>query len=184
MIAEIVNTIVAHKLDVWLYTRDSWLVSALDGPHVEHNSHAVRFSPEQFRDLGAPNLNNVIKLVAVGDRYDDIAACESTLRKLFGDDVSATRSQDYYLDITHPDANKGTAVVAIANRLRIPLANVATIGDAENDILMFRKSGASIAMGQAAPEVHRAALYVTTSNSEDGFFWAVQNVILGSHAGV
>jgi Cof subfamily protein (haloacid dehalogenase superfamily) len=181
LIPEIVNVIAAHKLDVWLYTRDLWLVSQLDGLHVRNDANAVRFSPELFRGFSTVNLKSIIKVVAVGDRYDDITACESSLQDGFGNQLSATRSRVHYLDITHPDANKGTAIEAIAKFLQIPLENVATIGDAENDVLMFRKSGMSIAMGQALPEVHREALHMTTSNSEDGFFWAIRHFVLGKH---
>jgi hydroxymethylpyrimidine pyrophosphatase-like HAD family hydrolase len=46
---------------------------------------------------------------------------------------------------------------------------MATIGDMPNDVLMFKKSGVSIAMGNASPEVQAAATYVTTSNEEEGF---------------
>ena len=35
--------------------------------------------------------------------------CESKVRAEFDSRISATRSQTYYLDITHPDANKGDA---------------------------------------------------------------------------
>jgi hydroxymethylpyrimidine pyrophosphatase-like HAD family hydrolase len=43
---------------------------------------------------------------------------------------------------------------------------------------MFRVSKVSIAMGQAAPEVHRAASDTTTSNAQDGLAWAIQDLIL------
>jgi len=46
---------------------------------------------------------------------------------------------------------------------------MATIGDVPNDVPMFKKSGVSITMGNASPEVQAAATYVTTSNEEEGF---------------
>jgi hypothetical protein len=82
------------------------------------------------------------------------------------------------LDATYHAANKGGAVIAIANELGIPLRNVATAGDGDNDIAMFRESGLSIAMGQAPPEVHRAASHTTTSNGDDGLAWAIEEMIL------
>ena len=48
----------------------------------------------------------------------------------------------------------------------------------ENDVAMFRKSGLSIAMGNASPEVKRLADAVTLSNDEDGFATAVERLIL------
>ena len=45
-------------------------------------------------------------------------------------------------------------------------------------MLMFAKSGLSIAMGNAGSDVKRAASFVTTSNSEEGFANAVERYIL------
>jgi hydroxymethylpyrimidine pyrophosphatase-like HAD family hydrolase len=45
-------------------------------------------------------------------------------------------------------------------------------------VLMFAHSGLSIAMGNASPEVQRAARRVTTSNEDEGFANAVERFIL------
>jgi transaldolase len=54
----------------------------------------------------------------------------------------------------------------------------AALGDQANDVLMFRKSGLSIAMGNASDEVKQQADEVTTSFAEDGFANAVEQFIL------
>jgi hydroxymethylpyrimidine pyrophosphatase-like HAD family hydrolase len=43
---------------------------------------------------------------------------------------------------------------------------------------MFEKSGLSIAMGNASPEVQAQANFVTASNQEEGFAMAVERFIL------
>jgi hydroxymethylpyrimidine pyrophosphatase-like HAD family hydrolase len=48
-----------------------------------------------------------------------------------------------------------------------------------NDVPMFERSGLSIAMGNASPEVQQQAQYVTTSYEEEGFANAVEWFILG-----
>ena len=93
--------------------------------------------------------------------------------------ASVARSQPYYLDITHPLANKGAALSEIAKLLDVPLAEIAAIGDGANDVAMFERSGLSIAMGNASPQVQRAADFVTDSNGEDGFAKAIERFILG-----
>ena len=95
------------------------------------------------------------------------------------DQASVVRSQPYYLDITSPLANKGVALSELANLLAIPLAEIAVIGDGGNDVAMFERSGLSIAMGNAGPDVRRAADFVTDSNREEGFANAIERVILG-----
>ncbi len=80
--------------------------------------------------------------------------------------------------MTHPDANKGAVLDYLAKTLVIPANEIATIGDMPNDVLMFRKSGLSIAMGNASPEVKKQADFVTDSNEDDGFAKAVEHYIL------
>src|SRR5581483_3488767 len=89
------------------------------------------------------------------------------------------RSQPYYLDVTHPDANKGAVVRTLARHLALAREEIATIGDMPNDVLMFGVGGTSIAMGNASPEVQRTARHVTTSNRDEGFANAVDRFILG-----
>ena len=64
--------------------------------------------------------------------------------------MSAVRSQPYYLDVTHSHAYKGGVVAYLSRRLGIDSGQIATIGDQRNDVLMFRPSGFSIAMGNAS----------------------------------
>jgi hydroxymethylpyrimidine pyrophosphatase-like HAD family hydrolase len=87
------------------------------------------------------------------------------------------RSQDYYLDVTPPGHDKGTFVTALAKRLGVPLDAVATIGDMHNDVAMFKVSGLSIAMGNASDEVKRFANRITTSNEDDGFANAMEQIL-------
>ena len=92
--------------------------------------------------------------------------------------ASAARSQPYYLDVTHPNANKGTVVGTLSRLLSIPMNQTATIGDMPNDVLMFRKSGLSIAMGNASPEVKEKAHFVTDSYNDEGFAKAIECFVL------
>jgi len=56
----------------------------------------------------------------------------------------------------------------VSELLEIPPEQIATIGDMANDVLMFRKSGFSIAMGNASDEVKNQARAVTDSNEGRG----------------
>ena len=91
--------------------------------------------------------------------------------------ASAVRSQSYYLDVTPPGQDKGTFVEAMAKRLGIPTDVVATIGDMQNDLAMFRESGLSVAMGNATDDVKKQASHVTGSNEEEGFAGAVEFIL-------
>ena len=66
--------------------------------------------------------------------------------------------------------------------LNISAAEIATIGDMPNDVLMFEKSGVSVAMGNASPEVQASATYVTSTNEDEGFARAIERFVLTPRA--
>jgi hydroxymethylpyrimidine pyrophosphatase-like HAD family hydrolase len=65
-------------------------------------------------------------------------------------------------------------------RIRLLLADVDGTLVTQEKILMFNKSGMSIAMGNASKEVQEKANFVTRSNEENGFTFAVEKFVLGS----
>jgi len=165
-------------IDTWVYTDTDWFVLDVNGPKVQHEAHAVKYAPTEVKDFSCVPLNRVAKLVGVSENFDAVEAAEKRFQQEFAGAVSATRSQRYYLDITHPSANKGEGILLLSELLEIPPANIACIGDMENDVYMFRQAGLSIAMGNATPAVQGEAQFVTTSNEEEGFANAMERYIL------
>jgi Cof subfamily protein (haloacid dehalogenase superfamily) len=164
-------------LDAWIYRGADWYVPDPHGSHVARESATVRFAPKVMASLDGLT-SDVVKLVGVSDDLDAVARASRAAHDQFGDHVTAARSQPYYLDITHPDANKGAVARYLSAQYAIPPQAIATIGDMPNDVLMFAHSGLSIAMGNASLEVQRAARRVTTSNDDEGFANAVDRFIL------
>lgn len=71
----------------------------------------------------------------------------------------------------------------MARHLGISTDTVATIGDMENDLAMFKTSGVSFAMGNAADDVKKLATHVTASNEDEGFAKAVDVILKTNKAG-
>jgi Cof subfamily protein (haloacid dehalogenase superfamily) len=167
------------RLDVWVYSGADWFVPDRNGPHVDREAWTVKFEPKIMRTV-ADVARDVSKLVGVSDDHDAVARAADAAHDRFGKHVTAAPSQPYYLDVTHPDANKGAVVAYLADRHGLKEEQIATIGDMPNDILMFDPSGLAIAMGNAEPAVKEAADHVTDSNDEDGFAKAVRRFILAA----
>lgn len=164
-------------MDAWVYTRTEWLVRSATGPHVDRESRALGFAPSvtaTFEDV----LGLAVKIVGVSDDPDGMARAADEVRRTCGPRVSATQSQPYYLDVTHPLANKAEAVASLAELAGVPIENIATIGDMPTDALMFTRSGVSIAMGNASAEVRHAARFVTAANTQEGFAQAMERFVL------
>ena len=175
---EALALILDQRLDAWVYTQDEWLIRNPDAPHVAREASTVKFDPNVVASFTDAHLGRAVKIVGVSDDQGLVAACEEAAQNKLGGRASAARSQPYYLDVTHPEANKGTVVATLSKMLNIPPDEIATIGDMPNDVLMFRKSGFSIAMGNASDEVKAQASAVTDSNENDGFAKAVRKFVL------
>jgi hypothetical protein len=164
-------------MDAWVYSGNDWLVRDPNAPHVAREEWTVKFPPTVVENFDQV-LNNAVKIVGVSDDHDLVARCEADAQQALGNGASAARSQPYYLDVTHPDANKGTVVKTLSRLLSVPIGEIATIGDMPNDVLMFRAGGLGIAMGNASPEVQAQADKVTASYDDEGFAKAMEEFIL------
>jgi hypothetical protein len=206
VVQRVIDILTNQRLDVWIYSDRDWFVPSRHGPHVDREEWRVRFPPivdvfkrvppteaPTIRDIPfaryhqamhppvqvVPDLlNRVAKIVGVSDDLGAVARCETDVQTECGKHVSATRSQPYYLDVTHPKANNGEVVTVLSEMLHVPTANIATIGDMPNDVFMFKRSGVSIAMGNASSDVQHAARFVTSSNKEEGFALAMERFVL------
>jgi Cof subfamily protein (haloacid dehalogenase superfamily) len=163
-------------VDVWLFTNEQWLARSGDGAYVPLEKRTIKTDPTIVPDF-KPYLSSACKLVGACADAVLLQRCEAAMQKALGAQATAVRSQSYYLDVTPPGCDKGTFVQAIAKRLKISTDAVATVGDMQNDLAMFRTSGISIAMGNATDDVKKLATHVTTSNHDEGFAGAIDVIL-------
>jgi Cof subfamily protein (haloacid dehalogenase superfamily) len=166
-----------HGLDAWIYSGNDWLITKRDAPHVAREAWTVKFEPTVVTNFEG-RLDQVAKIVGVSDDHDRVRRCEADAQAMFGQGATAARSQPYYLDITNKDANKGAVVEYLSDHVGVPTEQIATIGDQPNDVLMFNRSGLSIAMGNASDEVKAQAKAVTDSYNDEGFAKAMERFVL------
>jgi Cof subfamily protein (haloacid dehalogenase superfamily) len=164
-------------VQAWVFADDAWFLRDPDGVKVARERHTVGFDPTVVETFDAV-LGRVDKIVGVSDDHALLAAVETQARQRLGDDAAAVRSQPYYLDITHPAADKGAAVHDLSALVEIDLSRTAVIGDMANDVAMFAVAGFSVAMGQAPDAVKAKAHAVTATNTDNGFAKAVETLIL------
>jgi hypothetical protein len=163
-------------VDVWLFTNEQWIVRRDDGKYVPHERATIKLDPKFAEDF-APWIASACKIVGASPDAALLERCEQAMQGTLGKEASVVRSQTYYVDVTPPGHDKGTFVQAMAQRLNIPTGAIATIGDMQNDLAMFRVSGLSIAMGNATEEVKKMATRVTASNEDEGFAKAIDMIL-------
>jgi Cof subfamily protein (haloacid dehalogenase superfamily) len=172
-----IDLIRQHGLDAWAYSGNDWLITKPGAPHVAREAWTVKFEPKVVADFD-DRLGQIAKIVGVSDDLDCVQRCEADARAAFGQRATANRSQPYYLDVTHKDANKGAVVGFLSSHLEVPASEIATIGDQPTDVPMFKRSGLSIAMGNASDQVKAEASATTDSYNDEGFAKAMERFVL------
>ncbi len=174
-----VDYLLKAGLDVWVYQGVEWFLRNPEAFRVARERSNVGFDPIVVKDLHGV-LEASIKIVGVSEDRSLVERCEAELGARLGGDASAARSTSFYLDVTHPEANKGMVLREASRLLHIPLEQIAAVGDMSNDVPMLSVAGLGIAMGNANEDVQRVARHVTRSNDENGFAHAVDSFILGA----
>jgi Cof subfamily protein (haloacid dehalogenase superfamily) len=108
-------------------------------------------------------------------RVSDELAGEWSDRVRFVESISSDAKS--ILTLTSTGADKGAALAVACKELDIDPAQVIAIGDAQNDVEMFRVAGTSFAMGQASDMVKAAATHITAPNDQDGVARAIEAVL-------
>ena len=172
-----VETLALHGVECWLFAGQEWLVRDLAGAFVPRESRAVRIEPTLVASF-EPYYAQAGKIMGSSADHPLLARVEIMLQEMLRGRVSAKLSSPWYLDITHPDANKGHAALRLAELLGVDRSELACIGDMDNDVAMLEAAGLAVAMGNAPEQVAAAAHYVTGRNTEDGWAQAVDALIL------
>lgn len=172
-----VDVMSRHGASIWLFSGQQWLLTDRESAYVGLERRTVLFEPTVVTDFDGW-LDRAGKVVGSSQELDMLARCEVELQRSLDGVAAVHRSQLYYLDVTHPAADKGYAVRRLAAAFGVPLTEIAVLGDMENDLPMFTEAGLAIAMGNASSDVKARAHFVTASNDEDGFAAAVERYIL------
>src|SRR3989304_6067043 len=84
----------------------------------------------------------------------------------------------HYVVLTHPEADKGSALEMVCRELDVPMTGVMAMGDSESDLGMIQQTGLGIALNNAPDEVKRAALHIAPANDADGGALAIEKFAL------
>ena len=161
----------------WIFAEGRWHIVDPANPHVPHEVLASAQQPMVETDM-THLFGEVDKLTWVSDDPVLLHELQAQMRDAIGANATIGMSQTYYLDLTHPTANKGEGVATLARIAGVELKQVAVLGDQFNDVPMFERAGIAIAMGQAPQAVKVKAAYISTSNDEDGVAHAIDAILL------
>jgi Cof subfamily protein (haloacid dehalogenase superfamily) len=132
-------------------------------------------------DLAHTERDDVILLSTMGDE-SALRALRARAERDLGGRVRmhSLINKNYrggILEFLAPGSGKWPALRRLAASRGVPAAQIAAVGDDDNDVEMLRGAGLGIAMGNAAPPVRAAADRVTGHNGEGGVVAAIAAVI-------
>ena len=171
-----------------LFRENGWYIQSYidDTLYVaEHNDKAQYY--EQLAGVTATVLGDRLytqggaptKLLAMGEPAE-LKKVEKLLAATFGSSIYMASSKPNYLEITHPEVNKGKALALLGGLLGIRREAIMAIGDSRNDLDMLEYAGWGVAMGNASDTVKAAADAVTGANDADGVAEAINKYVLGN----
>lgn len=135
-------------------------------------AHLNVTSPEEIsKDI------DVSKFMMI-DHPEILDECISKIPKEYYEKYTIVRSTPFFLEILNKDANKGSGISLLANKLGIKQEEVICVGDAGNDKHMIEYAGLGVAMGNATDDIKDLADYITLSNDDDGVAHVINKFML------
>ncbi|KYK67700.1 Cof family hydrolase subfamily protein [Toxoplasma gondii TgCatPRC2] len=102
----------------------------------------------------------------------------ATLEPQLSSGVKCVRPLTWNLEVIPAGISKATGMQVLLDHLELTRANVAAMGDSENDVDMLKKAGVPIVVANATDVAKRAAIYQTVSNDESAFAQVVNELLL------
>ena len=139
----------------------------VDSPHYRKMLHELRRPVPELKAFLRERKQDVQKLQFFTRDEALRLRLLHQLPEMFGE-ICVSSSAPQNVEVNQKNANKGQALMALAEHLGLPKEHTISFGDGLNDISMLREAGVGIAMKNACPEALEAADWVTASNDEDG----------------
>ena len=130
---------------------------------MDYEAHSNGFLLKESHDLAKSVNFAPSKILTAGtDTYlkDHWQEMEAPFR----DRLDCMFTAPFYFEYTNKNTNKGEAM----RHLPFETEEIAAVGDAQNDLPMFKAAGVKVAMGNAVDETKAYADFITADNNHDG----------------
>src|SRR5690554_1715764 len=131
------------KIHLQVY-QDDILYGASENEKLISYAEGVKVPYTVEPDLVKLAKNGFTKALFI-ENPETLDVLQAELVTLFGARSHIAKSKEKYLEITHPEANKGSALLHLAEKLGIDQSEIIGIGDNHNDKELIMTAGLGIA---------------------------------------
>lgn len=119
----------------------------------------------------------IYKVMAVSrqNQLEKIAAVKEALQGKLPLTIASSHPNN--VELTSEEANKGAALLRYQKLVNVHFKEIFAFGDGGNDVEQFKVATTSVAMENAPVEIKQFADIITKTNDENGFAYAVKNLI-------
>jgi len=182
--AEVVEILLKQGVHTQIYIKDRVFVAKSNAYSQAYGEMAgVEVEEADIFKLLEREPEGLEKILCIGENTKFKEAADG-LRQTYADRLHFTSSKKQFFDMIHPEVNKGTALMALADGWDIERAEVMAVGDSLNDREMILYAGIGVAVENAHPEIKKIADFITASNSEDGVAKAIEKFVLSTQTPV
>lgn len=163
---------------ILVYTNHGGFPSTLPPLHQKSKEELDTLFQEFNYDtiLSQDNLK-IYKLIAL-EHHGQLEKIEEVKKALMHlSDISMASSFPNNIEITSNEAQKGKALLRYQQMMNLSFEDIFAFGDGGNDLAQFEVATVSIAMGNAPQNIQQKATFITKTNDEDGFSYAVRHLL-------
>ncbi|OLS40624.1 Cof-type HAD-IIB family hydrolase [Bacillus sp. MRMR6] len=163
---------------ILVYTNYGGFPSTLPPLHAKSKEELTTlFKTYNYDQILEKENLKIYKLIAL-THHDELEKVEEVKRALDGKfDISMASSFPNNVEITSSEAHKGKALLRYQDMMDLSFDEIFAFGDGGNDLAQFEVATTSIAMGNAPLHIQQQADLVSKTNDEDGFAYAVKNLL-------
>ena len=169
-IKKLLQTAAEYNNQVFLYTADGIYANYYDEGYIKHNKDAS-YTVVDLNEIDYEQ-NKIYKFVFVNQPEEIVKLREKLPQELYSE-FEITSSVPQFIEVVKKDVTKAEAVGLLANMCGLKMSEVMVFGDEDNDLSMMEAAGYGVAMENGSENVKKAAKFVTKSNNDDGFAYAI-----------
>lgn len=165
-------------VDILTY-QDGKVLTNKQNPYAEWEANALKTElvvDENLKDLIKEKAAKVIMLA----EPERAKVLREELDAQIGSEYEVAMSKPFFVEVNDKGISKGKALEFLCDLINTDKSEMIALGDGLNDLSMIEFAGLGVAMGNANPLLKEKADYISKSNDEEGWSYAVEKFVLNN----